>query len=54
MLDTHIKRNEKQRNKIDGKRISTPISSARSTPTVHWDPNTVTGSLCRLGYKKYI
>ena len=51
MLETQIKRNEKQRNKIGGQGISTPISSARSTPTVHWDPTTVTGSMCHLSCK---
>ena len=51
MLDAQIKRNERQRSKIGGDRVSTPISSARSTPTVHWDPTTVTGSLCILSCK---
>ena len=43
MLDAHIKRSETfQKTKAGGKKVQTPISSARSTPTVHWDPVTTT------------
>ena len=43
MLDANIKSSDRQNVRIKNQINSTPPSSARSTPTVHWEPTSVTG-----------